>query len=246
MGGLVARECEAAAEQSLVAVAARELRLGRERHIRHGLGEAGGGHDLALHPGGVGLASDGLDHQPCEGEAVVAVFQPSVGLDRRWRREVFPDARLVRERRAASPVGAVGAVPEDAGGVGQELRDRRSGDVGVQARNVLAGRVIQPQAPLLAQLHDGGGGEGLGVGGDAEAMARRQLRAGREIGVAERGVEHDLALVGDGDGAAGLIRQAHLVGEPLRDVGERRREPGGGFAHRVGPMQPRRVGVSEG
>ena len=46
------------------------------------------------------------------------------------------------------------------------------GDVRMQAADILADRIVEPQLALLAQLHDAGGGESLRMRGDAEAVAR--------------------------------------------------------------------------
>jgi hypothetical protein len=78
---------------------------------------------------------------------------------------------------------------------------------------------------LLAQLQDAGGGEALGMRGDAKAMARRQRLAGRQIGVAEGALEHDPAAMGDRDDAARLLGHAHLERQPFRDVFQRAAQP---------------------
>ena len=57
-------------------------------------------------------------------------------------------------------------------------------------RNVAIG------VPLAAQAHDAGRGEALGMGGDAEAVARRHRLPGAEIGQAEGVLEDEPGLAG--------------------------------------------------
>src|SRR5579862_4290675 len=58
-------------------------------------------------------------------------------------------------------------------------------------------------------------------------MTRRQRRAGHDVGNAKRPLEHDFALVGDGNGAARLLQLLQLVVEPAWYVIERGLEPVG-------------------
>src|SRR5580692_8409110 len=65
---------------------------------------------------------------------------------------------------------------------------------------------------------------------DPKPMPRCKRFAAAEIGVAESSFEDDLAFVGNGDDAAGLLGLAHLKLDPLRDVIESRVQPA---VHRV-------------
>jgi hypothetical protein len=63
------------------------------------------------------------------------------------------------------------------------------------------------------------------VGGDAEAVARRQRDIAAKIGMADGEIEHYLAPMRNGDGAAGLLRLPHLELKPARDIVQRRADP---------------------
>ncbi len=63
------------------------------------------------------------------------------------------------------------------------------------------------------------------MGGDAEAMAGGQWHAGDPIGVPEGAIEDDTAAMHDGDRAARLLGEPHLILDPLRHIVERGFEP---------------------
>ena len=84
----------------------------------------------------------------------------------------------------------------------------------MQTLHVLANRVVQAQLAGLAQLHDAGSGETLGMRGDAKAVARRERLAGQQIGRPECSLEGDLVTLHDERNATGLPRQPHLEFEP--------------------------------
>jgi hypothetical protein len=64
------------------------------------------------------------------------------------------------------------------------------------------------------------------MGRDPEAVARRQLFAGGEIGNAERMFGDDLTAMRDRDDAAGPLRRLNLKLEPIADVADRGLLPG--------------------
>jgi hypothetical protein len=105
---------------------------------------------------------------------------------------------------------------------------------GLEASDVGAGVVVELQPALLAQLHDRRRREALRVRGDPVPMPRRQRLAGIEISVAERSLPRQLALPCHRHGAAGLLGDAHLIAEPVGDVGESGREPVGSVGHARG------------
>ena len=98
-------------------------------------------------------------------------------------------------------------------------------DPRIQTIDVIADRVVELELAPLAQLHQGRRGKTLRLGGDAEAMARRQRRSGRQVGVTERALEDDFSALRDRDHAARLARQPQLECKPVRDVVECAREP---------------------
>src|SRR3954471_21049911 len=73
--------------------------------------------------------------------------------------------------------------------VREQLRDRHARDRRMETIDVVAGRIVELELPLLAQLHDAGGGEALRMRGDAEAVSRGERFAGVEIGVTEASFE---------------------------------------------------------
>ena len=105
--------------------------------------------------------------------------------------------------------------------MGENLRDGDFRHLAVQALDILPDLIVEPQFALLAQLHDSGRGETFGMRGDPKPVARGQLFARDEIGVAERMLGHDLAAVRDRDDAAGLLRRPHLKFDPAADVIDR-------------------------
>src|SRR5439155_18362519 len=78
---------------------------------------------------------------------------------------------------------------------------------------------------LLAQLHDSGRGETLGVRCDPKPVPRRELFAGRQTGLAEGELGDDLAAICYGDDAAGLLRALHLEFDPAAEISDRVRYP---------------------
>ena len=126
---------------------------------------------------------------------------------------------------AVDELAGIGAVAGKAGAVRQKLRDGGFGDLRMQALHILPDRIVQPQLTLLPQLHDSGRGETLGMRSDPEAVARGELFAGGEIGVAEREFRDDLAAIRDRDDAAGPLRGPHLEFDPVADVADRGLQP---------------------
>src|SRR5262249_7315748 len=163
---------------------------------------------------------------------MVRVFEAGAALQDRRLRQVGPQLIGIAKGPAIVPLAAVDAVADDPRAVRQQLQDRHLGQLRMQAVDMAASPVVKRQAAFLAQLHDAGGGEGLRMRGNAEAMARRQCRALRRIVMAEGCFEHHLAALGDGDGNAGQLEATPLEVDPLRDVVERRLQP---FLHGRGP-----------
>ena len=139
------------------------------------------------------------------------------------------DGRLFRSARSSARVeirppvdelAGVVAVADDAGGVREKLRDGRARDRRMQAVDIIAGRIVELELALLAQLHDAGGGEAFGMRGDAEAMARGQLFAGREIGVPNARSNTTLPRCAIATMQPGCCEALHLEFEPARDVVE--------------------------
>src|SRR5258707_11564631 len=95
----------------------------------------------------------------------------------------------------------------------------------MQAADILADRVVEPNLALLAQLHDAGRGKALRMRGDAEAMARGELLAGVEIGEAERMFGDDFAAMDECDDDARLLKCRLLEFDPGADVVERGSQP---------------------
>jgi len=95
----------------------------------------------------------------------------------------------------------------------------------MQAADILADGIVEPELALLTQLHHAGRSKALGVRGDAEAMARRQLLAGIEIGEAEGVLGNDLAAVDESHHDAGLLEGALLEFNPGADVVDRGSQP---------------------
>src|SRR3954454_13060526 len=86
----------------------------------------------------------------------------------------------------------VTAIAHEPSRVREQLRDRHARDRRMETIDVVAGRIVELELPLLAQLHDARGGEALGMRGDAEAVSRREGFAGVEIRRAEGPLEEDL------------------------------------------------------
>ena len=64
-------------------------------------------------------------------------------------------------------------------------------------------RIVEPQLPLFAQLHDGDGGEQLAVRRHAELRRRRHRRLLRDIREAKARRPHELLVAHDADGDSG-------------------------------------------
>ena len=227
----MARQDDAASERQLAAVAAGHRRAVWQRHIGRGFAQPGGVDDLARHPDGVGLARHRFDHPAEQAVAVVRVLEAGVRLDRRCLRQRRAQLFLVGEGAPAQPLIAGQPVAHDARAVQEQLAQPHLGQRRVEPGYVRADLVVQTQRAALAQLHDSRGRERLGVRGDTNAMARRQRRAGGQVGAAESRLEDDLSPVRHRDHAARLLEQAHLEFDPARQVVQRRRKPVG---HRAG------------
>ena len=225
VGRRVARQDDAAAERKLRGMALCQRRALRQRHVGAGLPETGGVHHLALDPGVVALPGHRLDDLAGEAVAVVRVLHAQIGVDRLRLGEFLQELLGAEEGPAMGPLAGVLAIADDAGGVREQLRNSRLRHCRVQALHVAAGRIVELQLALLAQLHDAGGGEALGMRGDAHQMPRRQLDLAIRIGVAPGLLQHHLALVRDRQHATRLLGQAHLEAEPLGDVVEGGCEP---------------------
>src|SRR3954452_5388275 len=118
-------------------------------------------------------------------------------------------------------LSGVTAIASQTSRVRKQLRDRHARDRRMQTIDVVAGRIVELELPLLTQLHDARGGEALGMRRDAEAVSRGERFAAVEIGMTEGVFEHDLVTTRDRDDAAWLLRGLHLEFEPARDVVER-------------------------
>jgi hypothetical protein len=107
----------------------------------------------------------------------------------------------------------------------KQLRDRRFGNRRMKALDIPPDAIVETQLPLLAELHDAGGGETLRMRGHAEAVARRERHSADEIGVPEGLLEDHPTIVNDRDNTTRLRGIAHLVFEPAGDVIERGLQP---------------------
>ena len=217
---------ETAADRKPRAVAARERRAFGQRHAGLGFVQARGIDDLALDPDAIRLFGDCLDHKADQPVAVIGIFEACVGLDDGRRLQVGHQFLGAEERPAVGKLSGRGAVADKAGAVGENLRDGGFRHLAVQALDILPDRIVEPQFALFAQLHDSGRGKALRMRGDPKPVARGQLFAGFEIGVAERMFGDDLAAIRDRDDAAGLLRRPHLKLEPTADIVDRGLLPG--------------------
>jgi hypothetical protein len=157
---------------------------------------------------------------------MIGIFEARVGLDDGRRLEVGDQFLGTEERPAIVKLFAGGAVADKAGAVGENLRDGGFRYLAVQAFDILPDRIVEPQFALFAQLHDSGRGKALRMRGDPKPVARGQLFAGFEIGVAERMFGDDLAAMRDRDDATGPLRGPQLKFEPAADVVHRGLLPG--------------------
>ena len=225
VGRIVAGDHAALAQRQFSRVAARERRALGKRRVRLGLAQACGLDDLALDPDGVGLLRHGFDHEAEQAKAVIGIFEARAGLDRGRQLQLREQLLGVEIGAAVDELAGIGAVARQPGAVREHLRDRRLGDARMQAADILADRIVEPELALLAQLHDAGRGKALRVRGDAEAVARGQLLAGVEIGEAECMLGDDLAAMGEGDDDAGLLECRLLEFDPGADVVDRGSQP---------------------
>ena len=201
-------------------------RPGPEPEIGRGLFQPGTSDDLARDPVGIRLARHLLDDEAEEREAVVGILEALRGRIGRRERKIGEEFFLREIGPAIGELARIEPVAHEAGAVRDELGHRHAGDVGMEAVDIGADAVVEPQSPGLGEAEQSGGGEGLGMGGDAEAVARRQRFARREVGAAEGGLQDDVASAGHGDGAAGLIVMAPLELHPTRNVIQCGGEPG--------------------
>jgi hypothetical protein len=88
----------------------------------------------------------------------------------------------------------------------------------MQAGNVIAGRVIQPQPPRLAQLHDGGSRNGLRMRRDPKPVLGSQRFVGRDVGDAVGSLQHNAPPLGHGKRQPRQPRMSHLQFEPATHV----------------------------
>lgn len=201
-------------------------RPGPEGDVGLGLRQPGRRDDLAGDPVGIGLSRDRLDDEAEQAEAVIGIFQALRARENRRPREIGEQLVLAQIGLAIEELARVYAVPQETGAVGKQLGQRHRRNVWVQALDIGAGPVVEPQAPLLDEAQGTRSGEALRMRGDAEAVARRQRLAGCKIGAAERSFQHDLALAGDRDRATGLVMEPALEFEPACDIVERGGQPG--------------------
>src|SRR5690349_3561615 len=95
----------------------------------------------------------------------------------------------------------------------------------MQSCHISPDRIIQFDAATLAQLHDAGSGEALGVRGNAKAMAWCQRLILAQVSGAERLLQDYLVTMRDGDDATGLFGEPHLECKPLWNVLQGGRQP---------------------
>lgn len=225
MRRIIAGDYAALAEWQLARMAARKQRAARKRRIRFGLAQACRLDDLALDPGGVGLLGHRFDDEPHQGKAVVGIFEARAGLDRGRPHQLGEKLFRVEIGTAVDELAGIGAVARQPGAVREYLGDRGLGDTRMQAADILADGIIEPDLALLAQPHDAGGGKALRVRGDAEAVARCELLAGVEIGKPERMLGDDLAAMDKRDDHARLLDCRQLEFDPGADVVDRGSQP---------------------
>lgn len=225
VGGIVAGDHASLAERQLARMAAREQRTLGKRCVRLGLAQACRLDDFALDPDRVGLLRHRLDHETDQAETVIGIFEARAGFDRGRQlqlREQFPGVEIGAAVDELTGIGAIACQP---GTVRQHLRNRRLSDARMQAADILADRVVEPDLALLAQLHDAGRSKTLGVRSDSEAVARGQLLAGVEIGEAEGMLGDDRAAMGECDDDARLLECRLLEFDPGADVVDRGSQP---------------------
>ena len=138
-------DLESLAEQRGHAMAAGERHMRGQRSIRRSLFQRGTRDDLARNPAGVGLAGDLLDDEPKQAKTVIGIFEPGIGADDRAVRQRLAQLGRIEKRPAHLPLAGVVAVPREARGVREQLRDRCRGGVGVEPGHMTAGLVVETQ-----------------------------------------------------------------------------------------------------
>ncbi|MGY3276418.1 hypothetical protein ACVJ5M_004015 [Bradyrhizobium sp. S3.7.6] len=206
-------------------MAARERCALGKRRIRLSLAQACGLDDLALDPGGVGLLRHGFDDEAEQAKAVVGVFEARPRLDRGRQLQFREQLPGVEIGTVVDELPGIGAIARQPRAVREHLRNRRLGDARMQAADMLADRVVEPQLALVAQLHDAGGGEALRMRGDTAAVARGEFFAGVEIGKTKGVLGDDFAAMGKCDDDAGLLECRLLEFDPGADVVDRGSQP---------------------
>jgi hypothetical protein len=94
---------------------------------------------------------------------MVGIFEAGIGFDRGWRLELCHELLLAEIGPAIGELSGVGAIAGEAGAVGENLRDGGIRDLAVEALHILPDRIVQPQFPPFAELHESGCGETLGM-----------------------------------------------------------------------------------
>lgn len=94
---------------------------------------------------------------------MVRIFETGVGGNRRRRLQVRHELLRVKIGPVIGELSGVGAIAGEAGAVRQQLRDGGFRDLRMEAFDKLPDRIVQPQFAPLAELHDSGGGETLGM-----------------------------------------------------------------------------------
>src|SRR5262249_12075394 len=149
--------------------------------IRQGFRETGCIDYLALDPCPVRLAGDGCYDQTEQAKAVIGIFEARGGVDNGWCLEIVQQLVDTKEWPASGELAVVGAIANDAGAMRQDLAQGCARDSRVQAIDIKAGSVVEPELALFTQLQNAGCGEALRVRGDAKAMARCEFGAGCEV-----------------------------------------------------------------
>ncbi len=197
---------------------------GEEAGSRLGASDAGGGEDIVLDVGRVGDAGDLLDDVAENDIAEIGVGVGGAGVVLEGLAEHVFDEELGGGGRGRSEGGGgddgvgLGRIGSDRivepGGVLEQLLD---GDGGVTGIDGGAGRRREAvedggeglggeaELALLDELIDAGGGDRLGVGGDAEEGVGLGELAGVDFGEPVATGEDQAAVDGDGEGGSGLL-----------------------------------------
>ncbi|MGY4428991.1 hypothetical protein ACVWWO_001468 [Bradyrhizobium sp. F1.13.1] len=163
--------------------------------------------------------------RPISPKPWVGIFEACARLDYGRQLQFREQLARVEIGTAVDELTGIGAVARQSRAVRQHLRNRRFRDARMQAGDILANGIVEPELALLAQLHDAGRGKALRVRGDAETVARGELLAGVEIGEAERVLGDDFAAMGECDDDAGLLDCGVLEFDPGADVVDRGSQP---------------------